>query len=800
MLAVFLAVRRALLGSTDRLLLDAAATALLAIDPLPFAGHYPAAAELAAHLLAVPHALPPGHGLLALLTARLDREVADMPRSLFLGTAAPPRPAAAQAVPPDALARAAARAADWPLAPYLFEPFVRLQLHRLATADVPADEAEALLGQLEGLPSLMQLHWSRRLVLLHPLADLVHSLLAHLTAAGRAPLPALEARLAAAAAASSSPSALAAALLLRTCVERARLLASSDPARAALWARQLAASQYDPRFAGSEEAATAVRLSLLLLQQAGAPTPPPPRLPPGTPWLALLDAHTGPRAPGPMPADVPAALQCSSPFDLAALLRPYAEQAALSPADTRQVQVLAALAAHGAPAAAIDLLREIHPRAVLAEPADAKGLIAVCISRAAAASSPDAAEAWARHLVGRLEKPAPAILKTDAAAALHQLLFEGGTPAAPFAPFFTTSLPALISATTDSRLASWFLLLLASYAGRPDPAGTPPAPASANRFGRETALGLCLAQLESARHPARAANVLLVLARLRQLPRLAWGPLLAPHPAAAVLPLALAHVAAPLATGGVFVSPPLLEWLKRSIPALDRPGLLALLGALPTAAAPLEAADQAQVATAILLHGRLREDAALLEAALLAISALPHASLDPQLVLASLHEPVDVSPALRRAYAIAATLVPAEDASAKGRLLRLCTAMDQPPPARTKLLLPLLREPGLHPELVRELVALSAAERSDLCIRILETLLIEPAESAVLLGLLQALLCQWAPSTAGRWPDTDAAALLLAWKDLRDTFGPDAVRRIGRLAIRLVTEGSAHGLLRTLLA
>jgi len=748
-------------------LLNLCAKAMLDLDPLLFGDLYPMAIELVEHLRQLDSPLDARSSYFALMKLRLDKEIADMPRSFFLGTTSTQPRTSASTLDSDLISRLYMKAGEWKMAPYMLEPYLKLQTYRLQSSDdVTVESIEQMLNGLSELPSLMQLHWSSRLDFFKSLSELVHLSLQNLNAQGRMTsfLDYFFQRLSILINAPTSPSSLASALLIKTCTDLSR----SQIVRHPSYMDNLdVIVKLSGQYAESEEVEAAVLLCLFEIYKT-APSDRVKsilmnRMRSSSTWLSLLSAFIRktikPASMGDT-LDVFSATACEGDPSQLALLASLADKAQLSVEDVRTLQALSILASNFPSSALLDQLKSIHPKVVLTEPADLKNMISINTSDVARLIDTDTAEIWLKYLIGKLEKPAPAIIKADAAIALNRLLFSQPGELIERVPvsFFLSTLPALISATTDSRVNSWYIILLSNYLpNHDDTISSQTSEEVDSRFAKGYAFGSIIEGLGHTKNPAKISNLFRCLASLKAVPRMDFSPLLSRlKETVLVLAFVLGHVATPLATGGHYVSPSLFSFLRDNLDTFDLDSFQLLCTALPGFLMHVEKSVQAEIVTALLLRLHAFDD---MKATLTCLQMLKSllesgfeklADLD-QIVISVLPSPSSSVGLYRPAYSLSSEILDLDTMMACPLhihlkiigLLRDSALFDM------KSLASLLQSPHAYDQAyitpnTLELACLPDDHQADLLVRLLDICILDPSlESGIAQMILRWICYDW---------------------------------------------------------
>lgn len=727
--ALFTYITDALFCTREEMAIEAASDALLQLDPLLFPDWFPTSHALVQFMQRFEFKLQDDSQFVMLLKRLLDKEISDMPRSLFLGTS---NKSAAKTDTTDDDNELIQKlrdktAAEWPSSPYMLEPYLRLELISLSP-EIPVESAESILTSLLKLPSLMQLHWSTRLVILDHLIKLFTELVAHLNAHGHlgAVASRLKDRSDVLVKSGSSPAQVSCGILCRTALELALSKVHKD-SRFVAWAKEL--KEPKGKYDQSEEVEAAVLLCLWRIHKIHQVIE-ATMFKSNTSWLSIVSSLIATDT-GLVYSNDP--LSC--PFDME-LLESFSKKPKLTPSDVQQAQALivAASKIHNPTESILETCMSLHSTLLMSEPADLKNLSSIYISRICHRLPEDIAEVWLKHLIGKLEKPAPAIVKSDAAIALTELLFGTSTGLIERVPssFFAKIVPTLVSACTDSRVSSWYINLLAcKHEHRSDPS-SPVLEATENRFGKAWAFGQLLAGLSTSKNSVKSQNQLTVLTRLKILPRFEWDQLLARFPSNMTVPFVGCHVVTKLVTGGTFISPGLLKLFKENVSSKHSEKLAEVIPFL-------EIADREYIVKVL-----LREDALLsafeLFSRLYSGKVAKPTFLD-QTAIDLLSDPSTVKEP--KVYQLASLILDLDTPNVVCTFLQLLQ-----PDLDMKRIVALIRDPSLYQygflELVtQQLSKLPPNSRTDLLVKILELALIENSLEEAMYELFTGLVHCW---------------------------------------------------------
>lgn len=606
-------VKEALFGLRDTHSLELAAGAMSALDPLYFKGSYPTAMEVLELLNKLEAPLISSHSMFALLKKLMGKEISDMPRSLFLGTASTSNASTSRNTDFDAMAPVECKILnEWKMVPYLLEPYLLLQAEKIRHVERQSVEGvEQILNELTNMTSMLQLHWSTRLTIFEPLVTLVHDAFVYLNASGRMNkiLEELGGRLRSIMDNPSSPASMANALLLLTAVELARASIAEDD-------RYLNMIQMivklTGRYTDTEEVETAIIISLWKLfsksknEKAKLVLLNRLKTSNNSTWLKLLSSHVLDQV-DQSATDIYSITASNSTCIDIKVLKELLNKNQLGPEDVQCIQANVVMASNKSALTVdeLEVLKSLHPKVLVSEPVDLKNLFSISLSKAATKMDPEEAEMWLKHLISRLEKPAPALIKADAAIALNRLLFVSQNEIVARVPasFWSSTLPTLISATTDSRVNSWYILLMTNYHCHGARAVSAAVSASADTRFHGTVFGCVVETLMTTNSPTRTQNLLSCLCALKILPRFNWLPVLERLPSSkSLLALISSHVVAPLATGGHYVSPSLYKCLLGLIDSLDVPGISFLADSLAPAILHLEKSQQSEFLTQLIIR------------------------------------------------------------------------------------------------------------------------------------------------------------------------------------------------------
>lgn len=517
-------IKTSLFASKSSFVLDFAGRALLNLDPLYFGEAYPTSTDLYNHVKKAKVDFGVEHGLMLLLKSSLDKEIADMPRSLFLGTGASPNKSNDKSNDEDNglfKGRFKAISAGLQSNPNLLPAFLIMLPKYLTNLEDDSEIKSILTALLDQLRSLMQQHWSTRLTINDLLTSTVHVCVQKLAQLGKLKdtyehiNSVLDKSLKC-----DSPSGIAAAILLRTALELGKSGVSGDMTAVRAWSSSYQTS-FDPQFAENEEIMTAVILSSHMMSL------PPPNTTKSK-WITFMTESLS-------DSQESSQLIVADNFDQAYQMLKNCQ---ISDMDD------------------LEIAKTIHARLMLAEPAETKNVLVILISKAI--WEEEVAMNWAKHLIQKLEKPAPAIIKADAAIGLVTLFKNSLVPGLilKFKASLRTILPALNSSTSDSRLNAWYSLLLAQSLSEVASNGPSHGESEDNRFGKST-FGLMIDDLKVTKNPT---VIYRLLAMLKTVPRLSWT--LDP---AHCQDFVLAHVCTALPSGGHYIHPDLLACLRLNI-------------------------------------------------------------------------------------------------------------------------------------------------------------------------------------------------------------------------------------------
>jgi hypothetical protein len=631
----------------------------------------------------------------------------------------------------------------------MLEPYLRLELDAI-NPEASAASFESILHSLLKLPPLMQLHWSTRLDIMNHLTRLCTELAMHLNAQGQLIRvgAGLKDKCDALIKAGSSPAQISCGLLCRTSLELAMSEVRKD-SRFTAWAQELMEplGKYDQ----SEEVESAVLLCLKKIHTV-RPVLDSSMLKTSTVWLSVLSAIIANETGLTFNSDDQLLRSlASSQIEFSVdVLRVLSTKPKLTPADIRvaQASIIFASKLSQPSEELLDICIALHPALLMGEPAELKNLTSIHISRLAINLATDVAEVWLKYLIGKLEKPAPAIVKSDAAIALAELLFGGVedtiTDRVP-SSFFNKILPTLVSSTTDSRVNSWYINLLACRFGSRRGPSFPTEVVSESRFGKDWAFGQLISSLASAKNPVKIGNQLMTLTCLKLLPRLDWDQLLSRFDIDISMAFISEHVVAKLHTGGIFISPSLLKMLKDNLLIISTASRSRLLTKLVDILPFVEQSDHELIVKSLL--GSASGTAMLPTFEL--FSCLYPSLLEKPLFFDQLAVEVlsDSSRVSRKVYCLACSILDVEKPSiicSFLQLVRLSEARDWD----MRRIICLVRASVVYPcgfleAVVEELAIVPAEHRTDLLVKILELALVDTDLENTLYYLFIGLIFRW---------------------------------------------------------
>ncbi len=545
-----------LLEATDLYLIDQASRSLYPLDSAYFSDLLPSSTDLLDLIFRCDTEIPKDNGLFGLLKTMVDREISDMPRSMFLGTGSnESKTDKEDSLNADAIDLVLRKIdTDYSKYPFMLEAYLLSKTYQFNN-NPEVITIDAFL-EILNIPSLTQLHWNTRLNIPNALIGLLQVGLFHLQSSGHlgSILEQLKKRISLNLT-STSPSVLAAAILSRTCLEISRSRLSHDQTACELWAKELSCT-----VTRSEEVQTCILQSLNILALHGSDL----KLPSisGTKLIESFIYESSSDINPSTPIEAIVSKNALHPD-----LKPFVEKASLSTADIQTIQIAVIGAAKETNnLELIDTFIKLHPKMVIGEPADMKGLFSIHASRYATKLTYEKAAVWVNYLINKLERPAPAIIKIDACMALNTMLFESRSNnfISLTCRFFLSSLPTLISATTDSKLNSYFFLLMVKFLLNNSDKSSLKLK-SGNRFPKGSSMELIISTLESTHLNHRSVNMFTLLSTLKILPRYNWANILNLHPIALTGHFVVSHVVSSLPNGGKYVCPHLLSTLRTNL-------------------------------------------------------------------------------------------------------------------------------------------------------------------------------------------------------------------------------------------